>query len=74
VRWTPLESDLERLLRELIREELVGTLGGVRLYQMGGSLPDELYNLDDRGRPTRDPGLAGLRRSRRRKKNKKSDS
>ena len=60
-------SELD-LLRALIREELLGTVGGVRLYQMGGSLPDELYNLDDEGRPTRDPGVAGLPPRRRKKK------
>jgi hypothetical protein len=60
-------SELD-LLRALIREELLGTVGGVRLYQMGGSLPDELYNLDDEGRPTRDPGVAGLPLRRRKKK------
>lgn len=65
-------SELD-LLRILIREELLGTVGGVRLYQMGGSLPDELYNLDSRGQPTRDPGVAGLARpTRRRKRRKKS--
>lgn len=51
-------------LRALIREELIGTKGGVRYYQMGGSLPDELYNLDDEGHPTRDPGVPGLKRPR----------
>jgi len=60
-------SELD-LLRALIREELLGTVGGVRLYQMGGSLPDELYNLDDEGHPTRDPGVAGLPPRRRKKK------
>lgn len=60
-------SELD-LLRALIREELLGTVGGVRLYQMGGSLPDELYNLDAEVRPTRDPGVAGLPKKRRKRK------
>lgn len=60
----------EELLRLLIIEELIGTKGGVRYYQMGGSLPDELYNLDDKGRPTRDPGVPGLKRPKRKKSKK----
>lgn len=59
----PREMLFEELLRLLIREELIGTKGGVRYYQMGASLPDHLYNLDDEGKPTRDPGVPGLQKS-----------
>ena len=59
-----------RILRLIIREELLGTSGGVQYYQMGGSLPKEKYNLDDEGRPTDDPGVAVLRRTYRRRKKK----
>lgn len=51
----------EELLRLFIVEELIGTRGSVRYYQMGSSLPDHLYNLDDEGQPTRDPGVPGLK-------------
>lgn len=64
------DSDVspEILLRHLIREELIGMKGGVRYYQMGASLPDHLYNLDDEGRPTRDPGVPGLNATHKKKR------
>jgi hypothetical protein len=34
---------------------LIGTSGGVRYFQMGGSLPDKFYNRKG-GKPSRDPG------------------
>jgi hypothetical protein len=55
------------LIRQYLREEIIGAKGGVRYYQMGGTLPDELYNLDHEGRPTRNPGVLGLKRRRARK-------
>ena len=64
------DLSIVEVLRSLIREELIGTKGGVRYYQMGGSLPDELYNLNDEGRPTRDPGVPGLKKSRRKRSKK----
>lgn len=66
----PDQISPEELLRLLIVEELIGTKGGVRYYQMGGSLPDTLYNLDDEGRPTRDPGVPGVKKHRRKKSKK----
>lgn len=66
----PSDVSPEILLRHLIREELIGMKGGVRYYQMGASLPDHLYNLDDEGRPTRNPGVPGLKRRRSRKSKK----
>jgi len=57
----------------MIKEEIIGTSGGVRYYQLGGSLPDHLYNKTNDGKPTRDPGVAGLKKSsRKRGKMKKS--
>lgn len=66
-----MDGDLTVLLRAIIREELIGTKGGVRYYQMGSSLPDELYNLDDKGHPTRDPGVPGLKGPKKRKHSEK---
>lgn len=43
-------------------EEYIGKKNGVRYYQMGGSLPDNLYNRDEDGKPTRDPGVPGLKK------------
>lgn len=67
----PRSNDALALLRLLIIEELIGTKGNVRYYQMGASLPDEKYNLDDKGRPTRDPGVPGLERRKKNKSKKK---
>ena len=66
----PDQISPEELLRLFIVEELIGTKGGAQYYQMGGSLPDTLYNLDDEGRPTRDPGVPGLKKYRRKKSKK----
>ena len=35
---------------------------GADLFQMGSSLPDHLYNMKD-GKPTRDPGIGGRKKS-----------
>jgi len=43
-----------------LEEEFLGKKGGLSYFQMGGSLPDNLYNKTDSGKPTRDPGVAGL--------------
>ena len=67
----PQNNDALTLLRLLIIEELIGIKGNVRYYQMGASLPDEKYNLDDKGRPTRDPGVPGLKRHKKSKSKKK---
>jgi len=48
---------------ECMSEEYLGKKGGVRYFQMGGSLPDNLYNLDNKGKPTRDPGVPGVKKS-----------
>jgi len=53
-----------------LKEELIKKKGGVAYYQMGGSLPDNLYNRDSKGKPTRDPGIGGKSKS----KNKGKDS
>ena len=60
-RWYDVhkESDLE--------EEFIGKRGGVSYFQIGGSLPDELYNRTDDGKPTRDPGVAGIKRPKKKK-------
>lgn len=64
-----MDSDLETLLRRLIREELIGSKGDVKYYQMGGSIErPELYNLDSKGKPTRDPGVPGLKKSKKKRK------
>lgn len=42
-------------------EEVIGSKGGVRFYQIGGSLPDKLYNRTNDGKPTRNPGVANLK-------------
>lgn len=51
-----------------IEEEHIGNKGGINYYQMGGSLPDHLYNLTDDGKPTRNPGVAGLKKTSKKKK------
>lgn len=62
---------LIEVISMIIAEEHVGTKGKVRYYQMGASLPDALYNTDLEGRPTRDPGVPGLKHRHRRKKSKR---
>lgn len=44
------------------KEEVLGKRdkNGPTYFQMGGSLPDELYNKKN-GKPSRDPGIAGLK-------------
>lgn len=44
-----------------IDEEFIGKKGGLSYFQPGGSLPKGLYNRKN-GKPTRDPGVAGLKR------------
>src|SRR5690606_17340554 len=42
-------------------EEKIGKKGGVTYFQMGSSLPDNLYNRDLKTcKSTRKPGIAGL--------------
>lgn len=50
-----------------IEEEFIGKEGGVRYFQMGASLPDELYNRTKEGKSTRDPGIAGVNKKRKKK-------
>lgn len=61
-RWYDVhkEADLD--------EEYIGKRGGVKYYQMGGSLPDTLYNRTKEGKPTRDPGVAGLNKKKKKVK------
>ncbi|NDC23036.1 MAG: hypothetical protein EBZ49_02740 [Proteobacteria bacterium] len=67
-----VEEILRRVIHKHITEELIGNKGGVNYYQMGGSIKNPaLYNLDSSGRPTRDPGIPGLKRRRKTKKRKK---
>ena len=67
-----VEEMLRRVIHKHITEEFVGNKGGVNYYQMGGSIKNPaLYNLDSSGRPTRDPGIPGLKKRRKTKKRKK---
>ena len=67
-----VEDILRRVIHKHITEELIGNKGGVNYYQMGGSIKNPaLYNLDSSGRPTRDPGIPGLKKRRKTKKRKK---
>ena len=66
-----LEEIIDETVSNVFSEEFIGTKGGVRYFQMGGSLPDALYNLDSKGKPTRDPGVAGLKKSSKKKAKKK---
>lgn len=61
------------MIRLILSEEFIGQKGGVNYYQMGGSIKrPELYNLTSDGKPTRDPGVPGLKKPKKRKsKNKK---
>lgn len=54
-----------------VNEEYIGSKGGLSYFQLGGSLPDRLYNLDKDGKPTRDPGVPGLVKKKRKKKKTK---
>lgn len=45
----------------VFKEEKIGTKGGLTYFQMGSSLSDSLYNRKN-GKPSRDPGVAGLRK------------
>lgn len=51
-----------------IDEEFIGKKGGVSYFQIGSSLPDHLYNRTNDGKPTRDPGVAGLKSQKKKKK------
>lgn len=67
-----LEEIIDETVSTVFSEEFIGNLGGVNLYQMGGSIKrPELYNLDSKGKPTRDPGVAGLKKSSKKKAKKK---
>ncbi len=60
---------LSEVIALILHEEFIGNKGGVNYYQMGGSIKrPELYNLDAKGRATRDPGLPGMKKTRRSKK------
>lgn len=48
------------LIESLVSEELIGTSGGVRYFQMGGSLPKKLYNRKN-GKGTKEVGSAKFR-------------
>lgn len=59
---------LAEMIRLILSEEFIGSKGNVKYYQMGGSIKrPELYNLDTKGRPTRDPGVPGLSKKSKRK-------
>jgi hypothetical protein len=67
-----LEEIINETVSMVFSEEFIGNVGGVNLYQMGGSIKrPELYNLDSKGKPTRDPGVAGLKKSSKKKAKKK---
>lgn len=66
-----LEEVVNETVARAVKEEFIGNVGGVNLYQMGGSIKrPELYNLDSEGKPTRDPGVAGIKRKKKSKKRK----
>lgn len=53
------------------KEEKIGKTGkndSTTKFQMGSSLPDELYNRTNDGKPTRDPGVPGGKANKRDKK------
>jgi hypothetical protein len=52
-----------------LEEEFIGKKGGLSYFQMGASLPDELYNKTNDGKPTRDPGIGTKHKSKRQKAN-----
>lgn len=58
--WMDLEGEFHDM--DELKEEYIGSRGGVSYFQMGGSLPDELYNKTKDGKPTRDPGVAGIKK------------
>lgn len=60
------QAIIREAIRCILREETLG-IGPdrVRYVSPGGSLPTSLYNLDSKGKPTRDPGVAVLTRRRR---------
>lgn len=62
---------VEKIVNKVLAEEVLGQSGGLTYFQVGGSLPDNLYNLDKDGKPTRDPGVATLRNKPGSNKNKK---
>lgn len=65
-------SLLAEVISMLLAEEFIGNKGGVNYYQMGGSIKrPELYNLDSKGKATRDPGLPGMKKTRRSRKAKR---
>lgn len=56
--WMDLEGEFHDM--DELKEEYIGSRGGISYFQMGGSLPDELYNKTKDGKPTRDPGVVGI--------------
>ena len=67
-----MDEILSEIVRLILAEEFIGQKGGVRYYQMGGSIKrDDLYNLDSSGKPTRDPGVPGLTKSKKKTKKRK---
>ena len=44
-----------------VDEEFIGKKGGLSYFQMGGSLPDKFYNRKN-GKPSRDPGVTGIKK------------
>jgi hypothetical protein len=67
-----LEEIINETVSMVFSEEFIGNVGGVNLYQMGGSIKrPELYNLDSKGKSTRDPGVAGLKKASKKKSKKK---
>jgi len=54
-----------------LEEEYIGSNGGLSYFQLGGSLPDNLYNRDSKGKPTRDPGVPGFIKKHKKRRKKK---
>lgn len=68
-----MDDILSEVIRLILAEEFIGNKGGVNYYQMGGSIKrPELYNLDSKGKPTREPGVPGLKKRSRRKSKKQN--
>ena len=50
-----------------LEEEFIGKKGGVSYFQMGSSLPNNLYNKTSDGKSTRDPGIGAKHKPKRQK-------
>lgn len=57
----PLKKTKRR--KKIKKEEYLGKKGGVRYFQMGGGIKnDAMYNKTTSGKPTRRPGVPGLKK------------